>query len=91
MWCCFYLSEVLSKCNKNGGMPTLDECFSGCHVAEKKSLDFNDHVTWTLFPLSFVYILIRITLFTHNFFFKISVNTFSCSWPEAKYGNWIPK
>ena len=33
---------------------------------------------------------------THNtfhalLFFKISVNTFSCSWPEDKYGNWIPK
>ena len=23
----FYLSEVLSKFNWNGGMPTLDECF----------------------------------------------------------------
>ena len=35
--------------------------FSGCHVTEK-SLHFNDHVTWTCLPVSFVYIPLRKTL-----------------------------
>ena len=31
----FYLFKVLSKCNWNGGISTLDEFCSGCHVKEK--------------------------------------------------------
>ena len=86
----FYLSEVLSKFNWNGGMPTLDECFSVV-TWQKKSLRFY----WprdldTPFSYFRVHPVTRITHSTH-YFFNISVNTFSCSWPEDKYGNWIPK
>ena len=58
---------------------------------QKKSLRFY----WPRYldtPFSYfrVHPVIRITLST-QYFFNISVNTFSCSWPEDKYGNWIPK
>ena len=49
-WCCFYLPYVLSKCNWNGSMPTLDECFLAV-TWQKQSLHFNDQGTWTCIPV----------------------------------------
>ena len=72
-------------------MPTLDECFFfGCHLTEKIV-----KILLTTWPGHAVQLLSCSSSNTYNtfhaLFFNISVNTFSCSWPEDEYRNWLSK